>query len=244
MNNMETTDTLTLGEIVRRNYKAADVLEKFSLDFCCNGNRSIEDACAAIGIDPEAVRTELKKVEGEAGTDGVNFDSWALDTLADYIVKRHHAYVEEQTPKIKGYLDKIRQVHGSRHPELFEIHTLFSEIGGELSVHMKKEELMLFPFIRKIQKAKENNETAESPLFKSVESPVKMMMADHADEGEKFARIAVLTKNYQVPADACNTFSLTYQLLKEFEKDLHMHIHLENNILFPKSIELESELKK
>lgn len=242
---METIDTLTLGEIVRQNYKAADVLEKYSLDFCCNGNQSIEDACAARGIDPEQVRTELKRLESDASKDGSNdFNSWTLHALVDHIMKTHHAYVTEQTPKINAYLDKIARVHGSRHPELLEIRTIFNEVGGELAVHMKKEELMLFPFITRIERAKNKNESAESPLFKSVQSPVQMMMADHADEGEKFARIAALTGGYQTPADACNTYALTYELLKEFERDLHRHIHLENNILFPRSIEMEAELKK
>ncbi len=241
---METIGTLTLGEIVRQNYKAADVFEKFSLDFCCNGNQRIEDACAARGIDPELVRAELQKVESDGEKEGsTDFDSWPLHELVDYITRKHHAYVSEQTPKINAYLDKIAQVHGSRHPELFEIRAIFKEIGGELAVHMKKEELMLFPFITKIERAMKNNEPAESPLFKSVQSPVQMMMADHADEGEKIARIAALSGGYETPADACNTFALTYQLLKDFEKDLHRHIHLENNILFPKSIEMEAELK-
>lgn len=238
---MENIKTLTLGEIVKQNYKAAAVLEKFQLDFCCKGNQTVDEACQKSGLNPTAVIKELEGV-GKEGGDGVNFDEWPLHVLVDHIVRKHHGYIEEQTPQIKKYLDKICQVHGGRHPELFEIRKIFFEVGGELTVHMKKEELMLFPFIKKIEKAKETNEVAESPLFKSVSSPVEMMKADHAEEGEKLARIAALTGNYSIPADACNTFAVTYQLLNDYEKDLHLHIHLENNILFPKAIAMEGQL--
>lgn len=242
---METIDTLTLGEIVKQNYKAADVLEKFSLDFCCKGHQKLEEACATRGIDPGLVRTELEQVlTSEEKGNEVEYDAWPLRELVDYIIRRHHKYVETQTPKIQAYLEKLGRVHGDRHPELFTIRQLFNEVGGELAVHMKKEELMLFPFIKKIERAKETNTAAESPLFSSVKSPVKMMMDDHAEEGVKFEKIAELSGNYEVPTDGCSTYALTYQLLKEFERDLHLHIHLENNILFPKSIRLEAELSK
>jgi|SRR5690349_4175197 len=238
MNNIK---ALTLGEIVKDNYKAAAVLEKFSLDFCCNGNRKFEDACRETNIDPEQVIRELKELGNQSGDD-LQFDSWTLSKLIDHIVKRHHAYVEEKGPQIKGYLDKICRVHGDRHPELFEVRTIFSEVVGEMAVHMKKEELMLFPFIKRMERVGDSGGAVESPLFKSVNFPVGMMEADHAIEGEKLARISALTGHYAIPSDACNSFAITYQLLDEFEKDLHMHIHLENNILFPKAISLESNL--
>ena len=146
---MNTLETPTIGEIVRKNYKTASVFEKFGLDFCCNGNRSIEDSCREQRINPEEVIEALRQVQ-EAGDDGVNFDSWPLQELVDYIIKRHHAYVEEKVPQLTAYLDKITRVHGNRHPELAEIRNIFYEVGGELTVHLKKEELMLFPFIKKL----------------------------------------------------------------------------------------------
>lgn len=236
---MENINTLTLGEIVKQNYKAAAVFERHALDFCCNGHQTFADACDAASLDPDLIKQELAAVQTR-DADAVDFDAWPLHMLIDYIQKRHHAYVEEMTPQIKGYLDKISVVHGDHHPELKEVRNLFYEIGGELAVHMKKEELLLFPFIKKIEKAKDTG-TALSPLFKSVTSPINMMKADHADEGEKFQKIGLLTDNYKLPGDACNTYSLTYRLLGEFEKDLHLHIHLENNILFPKAIAMEEE---
>lgn len=238
---MTTMETATIGEIVKNNYKTASVFEKFGLDFCCNGNRSIEDSCRELQIDPGEVMEALRKVQAE-GDDGVNFDAWPLKDLVDYIVKRHHAYVEEKVPQLNAYLDKITRVHGNRHPELEEIRDIFNDVGGELTVHLKKEELMLFPFIKKLEQASLEGVQAQSPLFKSVKAPVDMMMDDHAEEGGKLMRIAELTNRYEVPADACNTFMVTYKLLDEFERDLHIHIHLENNILFPKAIRLEEEL--
>lgn len=238
---MENINTLTLGEIVKKNYKAAAVFERYALDFCCKGNQNFTDACKAGNIEPSLIANELNRLESEQ-EHGVAFDTWPLDTLIDYIIKRHHSYVEEKTPLIKSYLDKICEAHGSRHPELHKVREIFFEIGGELAVHMKKEELILFPFIKKLAQANGTKTPVTSPLFGSVSNPVDMMKEDHAIEGEKFSRLAVLTNNYQIPADACNTFAVTYQFIDEFEKDLHLHIHLENNILFPKAIRLEEEL--
>jgi regulator of cell morphogenesis and NO signaling len=238
---MDRLETLTLAEIVRQNYKAAAVLEKFNLDFCCNGGRQIDAACKEGKVDTARVIEELTKLESKT-PDDPNFDDWSLHRLVDYVQTRHHAYVEEKTPVLKRYLDKICQVHGARHPELIEVRRLFWEVSDGLIVHMKKEEMMLFPFIKKIEKAKDTKTAAQSPLFKSVSSPVGMMKADHAEEGERLSRIAALTNHYIAPDDACNTYRVAYELLKEFEQDLHIHIHIENNILFPAAIQLESEL--
>jgi regulator of cell morphogenesis and NO signaling len=238
---MENIETLTLGEIVKQNYKAAAILEKFSLDFCCMGEQNLLDACKVSNLAPSLVIHELQQIQNERNEEN-DFNAWPLDLLVDYICERHHTYVEQKTPLLNGYLDKITEVHGANHPELREIKKIFLEIGGELTVHMKKEEFILFPFIKKLERAKGTKLTVSSPLFGMVSNPVNMMKGDHLVEGEKFKRIAALTNNYQLPADACNTYALTYQLLKEYEKDLHLHIHLENNILFPKAIELEKEI--
>jgi regulator of cell morphogenesis and NO signaling len=238
---MENINRLTLGEIVKKNYKAAAVFERFTLDFCCRGNQNFTDACKAGKIEPSVIINELNRLESEQ-EHGVVFDTWPLDMLIDYIIKRHHTYVEEKTPLIKSYLHKICEVHGARHPELQKVREIFFEIGGELAIHMKKEELILFPFIKKLSQANNTKTPVTSSLFGSVSNPVDMMKEDHAVEGDKFRRLAALTNNYLIPADACNTFAVTYQFLDEFEKDLHLHIHLENNILFPKAIQLEQKL--
>jgi regulator of cell morphogenesis and NO signaling len=171
-----------------------------------------------------------------------DYKSWPIDLLADYIEKKHHRYVQEKTLEIKPYLDKICKVHGERHPELLEINEHFNATAGELAMHMKKEELILFPSIRKMVKTKQENSQWEAPQFGTVQNPIQMMMDEHTAEGERFGKIETLSNNYTPPEDACNTYRVTIALLKEFEQDLHLHIHLENNILFPKAIELEKEL--
>lgn len=171
-----------------------------------------------------------------------DFNSWPLDLLADCIEKKHHRYCESKITEIKPYIEKINNVHGGHHPELAEVQELFGKTAGEMSMHMKREELTLFPYIKKMVNAKNKGEKPEAPRFGSVESPIAKMMDDHDQEGERFRRIKELTNDYTVPEDGCNTYRVTLAMLKEFEEDLHMHIHLENNILFPKSIELEKEL--
>jgi regulator of cell morphogenesis and NO signaling len=150
--------------------------------------------------------------------------------------------VEEKTPTLLQFLDKLCKVHGNAHPELFEIHDLFKGCAGELAQHMKKEEFILFPFIKRLVKAVANNEAIEMPPFGTVDNPIAMMKHEHDAEGERFRRIVALTDNYTPPADACNTYKVTFAMLQEFEQDLHKHIHLENNILFPKAQQLENTL--
>ena len=230
------------GELVAQDYRAAAVFKKYGIDFCCQGNRTIEDACVAKNLDSKLVVTDLNSINQVSSEGTTDYKSWPIDLLADYIEKKHHRYVEEKTQEIKPYLDKICRVHGERHPELFEINEHFNAAAGELATHMKKEELVLFPFVRKMAKAKQENTVPDTPHFGTVENPIQMMMNEHTTEGERFRKIETLSNNYTPPQDACNTYRVTFALLKEFEQDLHLHIHLENNILFPKAIELEKQL--
>ncbi len=184
---------------------------------------------------------ELEGVLSTSTNQSIDYKSWPLDLLAEYIEKTHHRYVEEKIPVIRQFLDKLCSVHGERHPELFKINELFRASAGELASHMKKEELMLFPFVKRMVKAKLDNEAIQSPQFGTVENPIAMMMEEHDTEGERFREIAELTNNYTPPADACNTYKVTFAMLDEFEKDLHLHIHLENNILFPNAVKLEKQ---
>jgi regulator of cell morphogenesis and NO signaling len=240
---MKIQENNIIGELVAQDYRAASVFKKYGIDFCCRGNRTIQDACEAKNIDASSVLVDLNEANKASTASSIDYQSWPLDLLVDYIEKKHHRYVEDKTQEIKPYLDKICRVHGDRHPELLEINNLFNEAAGELAAHMKKEELILFPFIRKIAKAKLENAKLEAPHFGTVENPIQMMMHEHNTEGERFRKIENLSDNYTPPLDACNTYRVTFALLKEFEADLHLHIHLENNILFPKAIELEQHLK-
>lgn len=238
------TKEKTIAEYVAEDYRTAAVFKKYKIDFCCNGNRDLLETAKRKKIDPEVVFRDLEAVKTNTGAGTTDYQSWPLDLLADYIEKRHHRYVEEKAPVISGFLDKLCKVHGDRHPELFDIQRIFKESAGDMAQHMKKEELVLFPFIGKMVKAKMAGSSLDTPNFGTVENPVNMMMEDHDTEGSRFREIAKLTDEYTVPADACNTYRVTYAMLKEYEEDLHLHIHLENNILFPKAIQLEKELRK
>lgn len=242
---METKVKTTIGEMVAKDYRAATVFQKFGIDYCCKGNRTLEEATEMKNINVNAVKAELEKVLNAPAEENMDFNFWPLDLLADYIEKKHHRYVEERIPLLLQYLNKLCKVHGDVHSELFEINRLFNETAGELTSHMKKEELILFPYIRKmLKKQKDGSPALNAPHFGTVKNPIKMMMDEHENEGERFEKIAELTGRYNPPADACNTYRVTYALLDEFEKDLHKHIHLENNILFPKSILHEEQLQE
>lgn len=234
------TKTDYIGAMVAEDFRTAAVFKKYGIDFCCKGGRTIADACEKKGIDEQKIYEEIENLPKSGGAN-IDFTSWPLDLLADYVEKTHHRYVEEKTPVLQAFLDKLCKVHGDRHPELFEIRELFDESAKDLAAHMKKEELILFPFVRNMIKAQQTGEVLRQPHFGTVENPVNMMQHEHAVEGERFEKIAKLTDGYTPPADACNTYKVAFAMLQDFENDLHTHIHLENNILFPKSIHLEKD---
>lgn len=236
---MNISEDKTIGEIVAHDYRTAFIFEKFGLDYCCKGNIRLSDACQKQNISVPLLIEELNRAVSGDPVNQQDFNTWPLDLLADYVEKKHHAYVTEKIPVITRHLDKICQAHGKNHQELFEIHHLFDKSAEELTVHMKKEEFILFPYIRRMVTAKKGNLHIAPPPFGKLENPIQMMMHDHDEEGERFRKISALTHNYNPPSDACNTYKVSFALLKEFEKDLHMHIHLENNILFPKAIAME-----
>jgi regulator of cell morphogenesis and NO signaling len=239
---MSITKQTIIGELVAKDYRAATIFKKNNIDFCCNGNRTIENACIQKNLDADKMVEELNNLNQQAAQATNDYNSWPLDLLADYIEKKHHRYVETRIPEIMPFLEKVVRVHGENHPELYEVEKLFKESAGELTAHLKKEELILFPYIRKMVEAQQSGASVSSH-FGTVQNPIRAMMAEHDTEGERFRQIAALTNDYTPPADACNTFRVTYGLIQEFENDLHLHIHLENNILFPKSILLEEKFK-
>lgn len=236
---METNHNTTIGEIVASDFRTAAVFSKHGIDFCCKGQRSITEVCEKNNLNPDSLTQELKEVMHNKGGESIDYKSWPLDLLADYVEKKHHRYVEEKTPTLIQFLNKLCKVHGASHPELFEITELFTASAQDLAAHMKKEELILFPFIRKMAEAKLYNRDVATPHFGTVENPVEMMKHEHEVEGDRFRQIASLTDNYTPPEDACNTYKVTFAMLEEFEKDLHTHIHIENNIMFPRAIALE-----
>ncbi len=236
---METINKKTIGNYVAEDFRTAALFSKYGIDFCCKGNRTLAEACEKKAISPERLENEINVILNTANEQSVDFKSWSLDLLVEYIEKTHHRYVEEKSSVLYRFLDKLCKVHGDRHPELFEINKLFIEGAGVLAKHMMKEELILFPFIKRMSQTK--GKSIKMPNFGTVDNPIAMMQDEHTTEGERFAKIAELTNNYTPPADACQTYKVTFAMLKEFEDDLHIHIHLENNILFPGAQVLERQ---
>ena len=229
----------SLGDIVAADYRAAGVFNRLGLDFCCGGKRTFGEACAAARLDPGAVAAELAKLSAMSGADDVPDVSWPVEALAHYIVSRHHAYVRRQLPFISGHLAKLVAVHGERHPELQLIADHFAVLSLELQTHMMKEEQVLFPFIKQLEVAD------KTPEFTcgSVENPIRVMEAEHDSAGAALAKLRLLNDDYRAPADACNTYRAMLDGLARLEADMHTHVHLENNILFPRAAARESLLE-
>jgi regulator of cell morphogenesis and NO signaling len=232
-----------IGEVVAMNFETARIFEDLGLDFCCGGKKTIEAACNEKGIDPVTVLDRLEKVEDSNAT-ASHFSKWDVDFLSDYIINNHHSYVQNSIPGIERHLEKVVNAHGERNPELKKVQEVFFSLKEDLLSHMLKEEKMLFPYIKKLNFANKHSMEVTSPPFGSVDNPIKVMEDEHRNAGNELEQIGKLTNNFTPPENACGTFKVLYSELKDFEKDLHIHIHLENNILFPKAAELEKKLIK
>ncbi len=237
---MNITEESTVAEVVTENIKTADVFKKYGIDFCCGGGISIKKACEKHNIFYADLVKELSTLDHPV-SNAYNYDAWKLDFLIDHIENIHHSYVQESTQIILQYAAKVAKVHGHHYTEVLEINKLFNTVAQELAVHMKKEELILFPFIKQLVKADKEGREVKVPHFGTVNNPIKMMEDEHENAGDIFKEIKQLSNNYMPPEGACNTFKALYAKLNEFESDLHQHIHLENNILFPKAIVLEQK---
>ena len=238
---MNNTDIKTVADFVTDNIKTAHVFKKHGIDFCCGGGISVKKACEKNNVDFDTLIQDLNQLENNTSSQN-NFNSWELDFLIDFIINTHHKYVEENLTLLKQYGDRVAKVHGHHYTELLEIKELIHAVSGELTMHMKKEELILFPFIKKLVQAKKDGTKVETPNFGTVDNPIQMMEEEHDSAGDVFKRISELTNTYTTPEGACNTFKALYAKLEEFEDDLHQHVHLENNILFPKAKFIEASL--
>lgn len=227
----------TVADLLLENPKAANVFKKYHIDYCCKGSRLFEDACAEAGLDPKVLKDEISEAS-ENPQFNMRAKDWSLDFLADYIINNHHQYVKDTIPNLLALSDKVKNVHGDHHPELLEIDQTVNLVAQELMSHLQKEEQMLFPAIKEMIKG----EFSGKYPFSSISQPIQMMEEEHVDAGEGFEKIRALTNNYKVPQDACTSYRLLYDTLEAFESDLHQHVHLENNILFPKAIALEKQI--
>lgn len=239
---MEMTKSPSVGSFVANDFRTAAVFQKYGIDFCCKGGKSVDEVCDKKSIDREMLLRELNEVSMIPSSAANEYSTWPLDKLIDYIENTHHRYVENAIPPLLQFLDKLCNVHGINHPELFEINEQFVSASGELTAHMKKEELILFPYVYRMVEAINSGLDMNEAPFGTVKNPIAMMIHEHDVEGDRFSRIAELSNNYNPPTDGCTTYRVAFALLKEFEEDLHKHIHLENNILFPKALEMEGKL--
>lgn len=222
----------TLGEIVTEDFRTAGIFQNAGLDFCCGGKKPLEQACSEKNISIATIVEKLEDLKSSPANPGQNFNEWPMDFLADYIVNIHHTFVKKNLPDLLFYTQKIADVHGSNHPELTEVAELFGKINTELLQHLRNEEEVLFPAIKEAMKG--NSLQAR----KTILSEITRMNGEHEFAGGAMDKINEITDGYKVPADGCNTYMVTYKLLHQFEDDLHIHVHLENNILFPKALSL------
>lgn len=232
----------TLGEIAARDLRKAEVFKKYGLDFCCGGKKTIKEACTEKGIDVTRVEKELQQSDRNPAARPLPYNDWGLDFLADYIVNTHHTYIRKTLPEIRGYALKVAQVHGANHPELLPIQQLVEEVNKDMGEHIEKEEKILFPFIKELIMANNKSQSPRTAQSGSVQKPISIMENEHETAARCMEDIRALSNNYTLPEDACASYSLLFKMLSDFEEDLHIHVHLENNILFPKAIALEKNL--
>jgi len=231
----------SLAEVVTRDSRAAAVFERFGLDYCCQGRRTIDEASAARGVSAAAVKAELAAL-GAPAHDSAAADWQELDHLTRHITSRHHEYVRQSTPAIIAWLQKLVSRHGDRHPELEHVQRCFRDLCDDLLTHMIKEENVLFPYIDDLARANRAGVRPPATPFGTIRNPIRVMESDHELAGALTERLRTLTNEYVAPEDACTTYRLCYAELARFEFDLHQHVHLENNVLFPRAIELETKL--
>ena len=224
----------SLGALAAKDLRKAQIFKKYGLDFCCGGKKTVKQACAEKGLDVTKIEQELQQADKMPATRPLPYNEWSLDFLADYIVNTHHSYVKKVLPDLRSYAAKVARVHGTQHPELLDIHQLVENLSSELSEHLVKEEQLLFPYIKDMVSA-----TAKQDI--GIEDPVRMMETEHEMAGRDLEQIRALSNNFSLPGDACASYSLLYRMLEEFEDDLHIHVHLENNILFPKALQLQKK---
>ena len=231
----------TVRELALEIPGATRVFENLGIDYCCGGNRLLSDACEVAGLSVDQVLASVKQEQGSHEQyEEPNFVTATLAELIDHIVEKHHVFTKTEIERLRLLIEKVENAHGRNHPELARLRTLFETLSAELAPHMMKEERMLFPYVIQMEDAMRTERTHPYAPFGTVATPMGMMMREHETAGELLKDMRALTADYTIPADGCISYQTLYQALEAFEKDLHQHIHLENNILFPRAVEMES----
>ncbi len=229
----------TIGEFVAEDYRTAEVFAKYGVDFCCGGQATLAATCQEKALDPDKILQEIEAARTEPLQRSENYAAWPLPFLIDYIVNTHHVYLKENDEQIAAYARKIAEVHGAHHPEVIEIARIFEKIASDMAAHLVEEEEVFFPAIKRADAAVRSGQNPVAKDSVLIKSELDKLHQDHQQIGDAIHRIRHLAGDYAVPADVCNTFVVTYRKLKEFEDDLHKHVHLENNILFSKAEQLQ-----
>jgi regulator of cell morphogenesis and NO signaling len=234
--------TTTVRELAVCEPGATRIFEKLKIDYCCGGNKTLEDACTAAGVQTEDVWQLLEKARQSQAMSGeaTDFQTASLAELIKHILDKHHVFTKEEMTRLDALVDKVCSVHGQNHPELLRVKTLFQSLCEDLKPHMFKEEQVLFPYIIRLEEAVSRKQTPMHPPFGTVRNPVRMMMLEHDTAGDLLRELREVSSGYRAPADACISYRTLYQALEALEQDLHQHIHLENNILFPRAVEMEN----
>lgn len=232
--------TKTVGELAVALPNATRVFEKTKIDYCCGGDQLLGDACAKAGVDVQVLEQMLESAAVPASATGVDFQNVTLVKLITYILDKHHVYTKDEMERLESLSAKVVGAHGANHPELLTIRDLLNQLFAELRPHMFKEEQILFPFVVELERSALQNRPAPFAPFGTVNNPIRMMMIEHDNAGEILRELRKLSGDYKPPADGCMSYQTFYGALETFEQDLHQHIHLENNILFPKAIALEA----
>lgn len=232
----------TTREIALQHPAAIPVFESLGIDYCCGGSKTLGEACQKAQVDWTRMVELLQTAEHPSVPEQPDWTRQELDRLTRHITDTHHGYVRSATMRLSDGLAKVIAKHGARHPEVREIGAVFGSLSRELSMHMMKEEHVLFPYIDALAESERGHRTPVTPPFGTVENPIRMMLAEHDEAGQWMEQIRTLSNGYRPPEDACPTYRGLYHGLAEFERDLHQHVHLENNILFPRALELEGRL--
>ena len=238
---MMVSPTTKVRDVALKMPEATRVFERLKIDYCCGGDQPLGDACASVGIELKSLERMLEDAaQNEAQQSSVvDFQSLSLAELIAHILNKHHVYTRKEMTRLEALIEKVVNAHGVNHPELGSISKLFQRLCSDLTPHMFKEEQILFPYVIELENASFSNRPAPQSCFGTVNNPVRMMMIEHDKVGDLLRELRAASSDYAVPADACLSYQTLYQALEAFEQDLHQHIHLENNILFPRAIELE-----
>ncbi|OFW23794.1 MAG: iron-sulfur cluster repair di-iron protein [Acidobacteria bacterium RIFCSPLOWO2_02_FULL_59_13] len=240
---MTITSKTTVGEIAKTIPTSVAVFQRHGIDFCCGGNKPLEEACQEKGVSVDQIVSEVDKTRQPAGgATARDWNSASLSELIQHILDTHHAYLHSEMPRLEQMLAKVIAAHGEKHPESLQpLARLYAGLTTELWNHMGKEENILFPLIQQMEQASQGGRRA-GPTGMSIESPIRVMEMEHESAGSALEQMRQVTDGYQVPADGCATYRALLEGLERLEADLHVHIHLENNILFPRALELETAL--